>query len=90
MGDDASALDGIRPGTCLRDPVDDCGLGRGAVAAALGLNRSSLYRLLRGDLSITPRIAVGLENIGIGKAEMWMRLQAKHDLAIERRRQAAA
>jgi len=39
---------------------------------------------------ITPRLAILLEAAGWGDAPLWMRLQAAHDLAQERLRQAVA
>ena len=56
-----------------------------ALAAALGIDRVSLSRVLNGHATITPRIAKALENLGHGTARQWVRAQAAWDL--ERSRQ---
>lgn len=50
------------------------------VAHRLGCHRNTLNQVLRGATGITPRMAVSLERIGAGSAEMWLKLQAAYDL----------
>ena len=40
-----------------------------------------MYRLVNGRIGISPKVALGLENLGWSNAEFWMRLQAQYDLA---------
>ena len=58
-------------------------------ARQLGLSRVMTSRLLNGQTWLTAAIALAIERIDRGDAEYWMRLQASHDLARERRKQAA-
>ena len=60
------------------------------LAAGLAMSRSSLYRLIRGELPVTAAVALALERQGWSNAEFWLRLQNQFDLARERRRETAA
>ncbi len=74
------------PGGLLRDDLDALGVSVAAAAAALGVTRQQLYRVIAGDSAITPDMALRLEKaIGTG-AETWLRMQAAYDLAEARRR----
>lgn len=44
-----------------------------------------MSRLLNGRSSITPRVALALEEIGWSNAEFWLRVQSGYDLARERK-----
>ena len=69
------------PGEILREDVlPDLGLSVTAAAAALGVSRVSLSRVLHGRAAISPDMAVRLGQwLGNG-GEVWLRLQAAHDL----------
>ncbi|MBS1998382.1 MAG: HigA family addiction module antidote protein [Cyanobacteria bacterium SZAS LIN-2] len=69
------------PGEILRDDVlPDLGLSVTAAAAALGVSRVSLSRVLHGRAAISPDMAVRLGQwLGNG-GEVWLRMQASHDL----------
>lgn len=54
------------------------------------MSRSSLYRLIRGEVPVTASVALALERQGWSNAEFWLRLQNQFDLARERRRETAA
>lgn len=69
------------PGEILREDVlPDLGLSVTAAAAALGVSRVSLSRVLHGRAAISPDMAVRLGQwLGNG-GEAWLRMQAAHDL----------
>ena len=60
------------PGESIRDAMCDAGMSATQLADALGMERGNLYRLLRGQISISPRTAVALERIGWSNAEFWL------------------
>lgn len=82
--------DPSHPGLTVKDCLDDSDYSAASLAAALGMNRRHLYRLMDGEIGITARTAVALEAIGWSTAEFWMRRQTAYDLARERARRAAA
>ena len=69
------------PGESIGDAMREVGMSATELAAALGMERGNLYRLLRGQISVSPRTAVALERIGWSNAEFWCRRQALYDLA---------
>jgi len=58
-------------------------------AARLGCERGTLSRLLNGQAGVSADMALGLEDLGWGTAEHWMRMQASYELAQARRQRAA-
>lgn len=73
------------PGEVIAESLHDMELTASALAAALGISRSTLHRLLCGARAMTPEVALALERQGWSTAEQWMRMQAAHDLARLRR-----
>ena len=69
------------PGELMRDNIADLGLSVAEAAAGLGVTRQQLYNVINGKSAITPEMAVRLEKAFGGSAEMWLRMQANHDLA---------
>lgn len=74
------------PGETLREDVlPTLGLSVTDVAAALGVTRPALSRVLNGRAAVSPEMALRLERwLGVengGRAEVWLRMQAAHDLA---------
>ena len=55
-------------------------------AQTLGVLRVTLSRVLNGKAAISVSLALKLEAAGWGSADVWMRRQAKYDLARERNR----
>ena len=55
-------------------------------ARKLGVSRVALSRVLNGKAAISVSLALKLEAAGWGKADVWMRRQARYDLAPERNR----
>lgn len=74
------------PGETLREDVlPALGLSVTDAAAALGVTRVAFSRVLNGRAAISPEMALRLERwLGVdhgGRAEVWLRMQAMHDLA---------
>jgi antitoxin HigA-1 len=74
------------PGETLRDDVlPALGLTVTDAAAVLGVTRVALSRVLNGRAGVSPEMALRLERwLGVdngGRAEVWLRMQAMHDLA---------
>jgi len=60
------------------------------VAERLGCHRNTLNRVINGSASVSPEIALALEQVGTGSAEFWLSMQASYDLFQLRHRQGAA
>ncbi len=76
------------PGRLVASAIEAEGWTSTHAAKRLGVTRAFLSRILRGHAGITAT-ALRLEALGWSDAEHWMRMQASHDLARERRRAAA-
>lgn len=73
------------PGIGIKDELDELGLTVAEAAKGLGVTRQQLYRVIRGESSVTPEMAFRLEKAIGSTADMWLRLQMNHDLAQIRR-----
>ena len=73
------------PSAVLRDNLEYLGWGTYEFALKLGVSQEEVSSLMRGQCGISPIVALALERIGWSKAEFWMRLQARYDLAQARR-----
>jgi len=72
----------IHPGMLLADELIEArGLTVTAAAHALGMTRAALSRVLNGKAGISPVLAIRLEYVGIGTAQVWYGMQADYDLA---------
>lgn len=60
------------------------------VASSLGCHRNTLNRVINGSASVTPKMALALEQQSAGSAEFWLGMQANYDLFQLRQRQGAA
>jgi antitoxin HigA-1 len=69
------------PGEIVADSIAELGVTIKDAAAALGVTRQQLHKVISGRSSITPEMAVRLE-IAVGStADTWLRMQADYDLA---------
>ena len=75
------------PGMGLRDDIEALGLTIAQAADGLGVTRQQLYRVLRGESSITPEMAIRLEKAIGSTADAWLRQQMAYDLAKVRARE---
>ena len=76
-----------QPGAGIQDDLDELGWTVTEAARRMGVRRENLSLLIHGQISISPKMALALERIGISNAEFWMRRQAGYELAQERLRQ---
>jgi addiction module HigA family antidote len=75
------------PGRLLRADIEALGVSIADAAIALGVTRQQLYRVLRGDSSVTPDMAWRLERAVGGTARFWLSMQIAFDLAqLEKRK----
>ena len=74
--------DPVHPGVIVREEcIAPLGLTVGQAAEGLGVSRSALSRLLNGQASVSPEMAVRLAK-GFGSTpETWLRMQMNYDLA---------
>jgi addiction module HigA family antidote len=75
-------FDPVHPGEILReDCMKPLGLSVTETAEALGVSRKTLSEIVNGKASITPEVAVRLEQAFTNPpADMWLRLQSAYDL----------
>ena len=76
----------VHPGEVVREAYQDQGISLRSFAARLGVAPGFLSDICRGRRAVGPRMALRLDHLGIGSAEMWVQMQAAYDLASERRR----
>ena len=73
----------VHPGEVLRDEfLEPLGLSPYAVSKAIGVPRTRIERLTRGETSVTADTALRLARWFGTTPEFWMNLQSAHDLAI--------
>ncbi|MDO3386063.1 HigA family addiction module antitoxin [Gilvimarinus sp. SDUM040013] len=60
------------------------------VADRLGCHRNTLNRVINGSASVSPEMALALEQVGAGGAEFWLSMQANYDLYQLRHSKGAA
>jgi addiction module HigA family antidote len=75
-------FDPVHPGEILReDCMKPLGLSVTETARALGISRKTLSEIVNAKSSITPEVAVRLEQaFADPPADMWLRLQSAYDL----------
>lgn len=67
-------------GIFRRRVVDGEGLTVESTAQRMGISRQMLHRVLSGDSSVTPDMAVRMAEISSTRAATWLQLQAQFDL----------
>ncbi|MEJ5996702.1 HigA family addiction module antitoxin [Corynebacterium sp. H130] len=68
----------------LAEFLNKVGINVTEAARRLGISRVALHRVIQGQASMTPRLAIKLETAGAGTAQQWLEMQNSHDLAILR------
>lgn len=76
------------PAEGLKDDLEALNLSTAQAAAALGVTRQQLHRVLSCESAISPEMAVRLEAVIGGRADHWLRMQAAYDLAQVRQKKA--
>ncbi|OXT01644.1 addiction module antidote protein, HigA family [Notoacmeibacter marinus] len=69
------------PGELVKSDLEALKLSVAKGADALGVTRSQLHRVIKGDSAISPEMAVRLEAVIGGSADTWLRMQSAYDLA---------
>lgn len=77
----------VHPGELVAANLDEIGLSVAEAAKAIGVTRQQLYNIINGKSAVTPEMAVRFEKAFGGSADMWLRMQAAHDLAKLRQRE---
>jgi antitoxin HigA-1 len=77
----------VHPGEIIAEALDD-GLRLSVAEAArrLGVSRQQLHRVLSGRAQVTPDMALRIGRLLGNGPDLWLALQAKHDLSAARRR----
>ena len=74
------------PGQILKGEFEFLGISIASAATGLGVSRHRLYRVVRGQSSISSDLALRLEQAIGSTADLWLRLQLAYDLAQARLR----
>jgi antitoxin HigA-1 len=76
------------PGRIVKeDCLPELQLTAGAAAAALGVSRQTLDKIINGRSGVTPDMAIRFEKVFGSSAETWLRMQLAYDLAQARVRE---
>jgi antitoxin HigA-1 len=79
----------VHPGAVLAEILVDHGLRVADAAARLGVSRQTLHRLLAGQQRVSAEMALRLGRLCGNGPEIWLNLQAQHDLALAREHSGA-
>ncbi|MCI0601309.1 MAG: HigA family addiction module antitoxin [Beijerinckiaceae bacterium] len=77
----------VHPGQSVAANLDELGLSVAEATKAIRLTRQQFCNVINGRCAVTPEMAVRFEKAFGGGAEMWLRMQAAHDLAMVRQSQ---
>ena len=77
------------PGRIVGDALECLGLSVARGAEALGVSRSQLQRVVRGDSAISAQMALRLETVIGSSVGTWLRAQAAYDEEQARRNAGA-
>ena len=67
------------PGAIIRDSMNETGLTPRELAEKLGVERETLTEFLNERAGISQTLALAIERIGWGRADLLMSIQAGHD-----------
>lgn len=74
----------IPPGLLIRDELAARGMSQRKLAATMKRPINTINEIVSGRKAITPRTALGLEQVLEVPAHVWLRLEADYRLALER------
>ena len=77
------------PGLLVKECVADLGISVAEAAAALGITRQQLHRIISGTSAVTPDMALRFEQAFGSTADTWLRMQVNYDLEQARKRAGA-
>jgi antitoxin HigA-1 len=72
------------PGLVLATFIEPYGISQNSLARSMGVSPRRINEILQGKRAITADTAIGLAEVFGSGALFWMRLQARHDLAVAR------
>ncbi len=76
------------PGGVVEDALEYLNLSVARGAKALGVSRSQLHRVIKGQCAISPEMALRLEKVIGSTVGTWLRAQAAYDEAQTRKKAA--
>jgi antitoxin HigA-1 len=68
------------PGLSIKSELEELKIPVAVAAKSIGVTRQQLYRVIRGESSVSPEMAIRLESSLGGTARLWLAMQASHDL----------
>jgi addiction module HigA family antidote len=71
----------VHPGEIVESALEELNLSVAQAAAALGVSRMQLHRVVTGKSAVSAEMAVRLEAVIGSSADMWLRMQSAYDLA---------
>lgn len=71
----------VHPGKLVKANLEELGLTTAEAAKALKITRQQMHNIISCKCAISPEMAVRFEKAFGGSADMWLRMQAAHDLA---------
>ena len=74
----------IPPGLLIRDEFAARGMSQRKLAVAMKRPVNTINEIVSGRKAITPKTALGLEQVLEVPAHIWLRLEADYRLALER------
>lgn len=78
----------FHPGGVIEDALNSLNLSTANGAKELGVSRSQLHRVIRGDCAISPEMALRLEKVIGSTVTTWLHAQAAYDEAQVRKKAA--
>ena len=79
----------IPPGLLIRDELAARGMSQRRLAATMKRPINTINEIVSGRKAITPKTALGLEQVLEVPAHVWLRLEADYRLALERKKTEA-
>jgi antitoxin HigA-1 len=73
------------PGALAKANLEELNLSVAEAARAMKITRQQLHNVTQGKSAVSPEMALRFEQAFGGSADMWLRMQAAHDLAQARK-----
>jgi antitoxin HigA-1 len=71
----------VHPGQLVKANLEELEQSVAAADDAIGVTRQALSNVISGKSAVSPEMAIRFEQAFGGSADMWLRMQAAHDLA---------
>lgn len=71
----------LHPGAVIKSELEHLGHTTAEAATALGVTRQQLHKVITGRSSLTPEMALRLEQAIGSTADTWLQMQINYDLA---------